>query len=189
MPLWRCARAADLYKSLKADPMTEHLNHVQPVSKRGRSRLSSGLLTASMLALTAMPAAGAQGDIKLGEPSVLSQRGQRLKLAVPYGSATGERISSLGIEIVSIEAPDGERAPDLTRFTTATPEQRNLVFITSAERVDAAALTINYRFIDRPNSLQTWRVMVPPALMAESREIGLEPASARPAASRRSKRK
>ena len=107
------------------------------------------------------------------------------RLVVP---TFGGKQQSLGIEIVSIEAPDGERAPDLTRFTTATPEQRNLVFITSAERVDAAALTINYRFIDRPNSVQTWRVMVPPALMAESREIGLEPASARPAASRRSKR-
>jgi len=157
------------------------------VPKRPRSRLSSGLVMASMLALTAMPATGAAGDVDLGEPSVLSQRGQRLKLAIPYGSATDERVSSMGIEIVSIEAPDGSRTPDLKRLTTATPEQRKLVFITSAERVDAAALTINYRFIDRPNSLQTWRVTVPPAMMADSRELSLEPSTARPAASRRSR--
>ena len=169
--------------------MPEHLNHAHTAPKRHRSRLSSGLLVASMLALTAMPATGAQGDIDLGEPSVLSQRGQRLKLAIPYGSATGERVSSVGIEIVSIEAADGGRAPDVNRFTTATPEQRNLVFITSAERVDAAALTINYRFIDRPNSLQTWRVMVPPALMADSREVSLETAPASRVASKRSKKK
>jgi len=169
--------------------MPEHLNHAQSAPKRHRSRLSSGLLVASMLALTAMPATGAQGDIDLGEPSVLSQRGQRLKLAIPYGSATGERVSSGGIEIVSIEAADGGRAPDVNGFTTATPEQRNLVFITSAERVDAAALTINYRFNDRPTSLQTWRVMVPPALMADSREISLEAATTSRAASKRSKQK
>jgi len=169
--------------------MPEHLNHAQLVPKRYLTRLSSGLLVASMLALTALPATGAQGDIDLGEPSVLSQRGQRLKLAIPYGSATGERVSSVGIEIVSIEAADGARAPDLKRFTTATPEQRNLVFITSAESVDAAALTNNNRFIDRPNSLQTWRVKVPPALMADSREVSLETATASRAASRRSKKK
>jgi hypothetical protein len=144
---------------------------------------------ATTLALAAMPATGAEGDVDLGEPSVLSQRGQRLKLAIPYGSAPGERVSAVGIEIVSIEAANGARVPDLMRFTTATPERRKLVFMTSAERVDAAALTINYRFTGQPDSLQTWYVMVPPALMAESREISAEPATATTEKSRRSKRR
>ena len=144
---------------------------------------------ATTLALAAMPASGAEGDVDLGEPSVLSQRGQRLKLAIPYGSAPGERVSAVGIEIVSIEAANGARVPDLMRFTTATPERRKLVFMTSAERVDATALTINYRFTGQPDSLQTWYVMVPPALMAESSEISAEPATATTEKSRRSKRK
>jgi hypothetical protein len=140
------------------------------------------------LAFLAMPATGAEADIDLGEPSVLSQRGQRLKLAIPYGSAPGERVSSVGIEIVSIEAANGARAPDLKRFTTATPERRKLVFMTSAERIDAAELTIHYRFIGQPGSLQTWRVSVPPALMADSTEISSAPKTSRPASSGRTKR-
>lgn len=152
------------------------------------SRRAPVLLMTAMLAFLAMPATGAEGDIDLGEPTVLSQRGQRLKLAIPYGSAPGERVSSVGIEIVSIEAANGARAPDLKRFTTATPERRKLVFMTSAERVDAAELTINYRFIGQPGRVQTWHVLVPPALMADSTEISITPNTSRPASSRRTKR-
>jgi hypothetical protein len=135
-----------------------------------------------------MPATGAQGDVNLGEPSVLSQRGQRLKLAIPYDSATGEWVTAVGIEIVSIEAADGARAPDVNRLMTATPQQRNLVFMTSAERVDSAELTIKYRFAGQSDILQTWRVMVPPALMAQSSEISKTPTTSRAATSGRKKR-
>ena len=168
--------------------MPDHLNRANPLRKLHCSRLAPGLLMASVLALSAMPVAGAEADVNLGEPSVLSQRGQRLKLAIPYGSAPGERVSAVGIEIVSIEVPDGAQAPNLKRLTIATPERRKLVFISSSERIDAAALTINYRFVGQSDSLQTWRVMVPPALMAESREISAEPATLRSSASKRSKR-
>ena len=168
--------------------MPDHFSCTHPVPDSRRNRLAPGLLTAAILALAAMPATGAQGDVDLGEPSVLSQRGQRLKLAIPYVSAPGERVTAVGIEIVSIEAVDGTRAPDVRRFITATPQQRNLVFMTSAERVDAAELTIRYRFAGQSDSLQTWRVMVPPALMAQSSEISTTPMTSRAAASGRTKR-
>ena len=141
-----------------------------------------------MLVFLVMPASAAEGDVDLGEPSVLSQRGQRLKLAIPYGSAPGERVSSVGIEIVSIEAANGARAPDIKRVTTSTPERRKLVFMTSAERSDAAELTISYRFSGQPGSLHTWRVMVPPALMADSTGISVAPSTSRPASSGRTRR-
>jgi hypothetical protein len=60
--------------------------------------------------------------------------------------------------------------------------------MTSAERVDAAELTIRYRFAGQSDSLQTWRVMVPPALMAQSSEISTTPMTSRAAASGRTKR-
>lgn len=167
--------------------MSVHHSTANPAPNARHSRRVPVLLTTAMLAFLAMPASGAEADIDLGKPSVLSQRGQRLKLAIPYGSAPGERVSSVGIEIVSIEAANGARAPDLKRFTTATPERRKLVFMTSAERVDAAELIIQYRFIGQPGSVQTWRVSVPPALMADSTEISIASKTSRPASSGRTK--
>ena len=168
--------------------MSVHHRTANPAPNARHTRRAPVLLMTAMLAFAAMPATGAEGDIDLGEPSVLSQRGQRLKLAIPYGSAPGERVSSVGIEIVSIEAANGARTPDLKRFTTGTPERRKLVFMTSAERVDAAELTINYRFIGQPGSVQTWHVLVPPALMADSTELSIAPKTSRPASSGRKKR-
>ncbi len=168
--------------------MSVHHSAADPAPNTRHKSRAPALLMTAMLAFLAMPATGAEGDIDLGEPSVLSERGQRLKLAIPYGSVPGERVSSVGIEIVSIEVAKGARAPDIKRFTTATPERHKLVFMTSAERVDAAELTINYRFIGQPGSLQTWHVMVPPALMADSTEISTVPTASRPASSGRTKR-
>lgn len=168
--------------------MSVHPSAANPSPNTRHKSRAPALLMTAMLAFLAMPATGAEGAIDLGEPSVLSQRGQRLKLAIPYGSAPGERVSSVGIEIVSIEVANGARAPDIKRFTTATPERRKLVFMTSAERVDAAELTINYRFIGQPGSVQRWRVSVPPALMADSTEISTALTASRPASSGRTKR-
>ena len=60
------------------------------------------------LALAAPGLAAAQAaTIDLGDPSVMSQRGQRLALALPYGSSPGERVSVSRFEVVSVKAPDG----------------------------------------------------------------------------------
>ena len=175
-------------KPPKANVMSVHQSAANPSRITRQSRAATVLLTTAMLAFLVTPASAAEGDIDLGKPSVLSQRGQRLKLAIPYGSGPGERVSAVGIEIVSIEAANGAQAPDLKRFTTSTPERHKLVFITSAERIDAAELTISYRFSGQPGSLQTWQVMVPPALMADSTEISIAPSTSRTASSGRTRR-
>jgi len=120
----------------------------------------AGLLLVAALAPAAAAAATA---VDLGEPSVLSQRGQKLKLAVPYGSAPGERVSVNRFEVVAVEAPTGFRAPDPAGFSFAKPERRNLVILQSREPIEAPRLLVTVRVVNQPDSEQTFRVAVPPA--------------------------
>lgn len=138
----------------------------------------------ALIAWLALAGAAQAGppDLDLGEPSVLSQRGQRLKLALPYGSAPGERVSATRFEIVSVVAPDGWRAPEPGAFTIAKPARRNLVFLQSDEPVDAPELTVTVRIADQPQAARTWRIVVPPARDTASADGGSAPAAARGAA-------
>ncbi|MFZ4758473.1 MAG: hypothetical protein ACOYLX_09935 [Burkholderiaceae bacterium] len=129
-------------------------------ARRPRRMPLVGLLLVAAL-VPAVSAASTAVDI--GELSVLSQRGQKLKLVVPYGSAPGERVSVTRFEVVSVEAPTGFRAPDPAGFSFAKPERRNLVILQSREPIDAPRLLVTVRVVDQPDSEQTFRVAVPPA--------------------------
>jgi hypothetical protein len=125
------------------------------------------LLGAALLAALAAPAAAstpaALPALDLGAPSVQSQRGQRLKLVVPFGSAPGELVSATRFEVVSVQAPPGFRAPDVAGFTISKPASRNLVFLQSRESIDAPELTVTVRVADQPEGMQTWTIDVPPS--------------------------
>jgi hypothetical protein len=125
-------------------------------------------LSAALLVMTAPPlATAAPQGIDFGDPSVLSQRGQRLALALPYGSAPGERVSVSRFEVVSVKAPDGWVAPDPAGFSLAKPSRRNLVYLQSREAVDAPELALTVRVVEQPDSLQTFTVRVPPARVSD----------------------
>ncbi|HYF59317.1 MAG TPA: hypothetical protein VEA81_10205 [Burkholderiaceae bacterium] len=118
-------------------------------------------LRAALLAVLCAAPALAAAAVDLGDPSVMSQQGQRLKLALPYGSTPGERVSVSRFEVVSVQAPAGGRAPEPADFTIAKPERRNLVLLQSREPVDAPELLLAVRVADQPGSEQTWRIAVP----------------------------
>ena len=127
-------------------------------------RLASAVFPAALLLLGAAPAGAiASQPIDLGDPSVLSQRGQRLAIALPYGSAPGERVSVSRFELVSVRAPDGWSAPDPAGFSLAKPAHRNVVYLRSREAVDAPELALTVRVADQPASAQTFTVRLPPA--------------------------
>jgi hypothetical protein len=125
------------------------------------------LLGAALLAALTAPAAAstptALPALDLGAPSVQSQRGQRLKLVVPFGSTPGEPVSVTRFEVVSVQAPAGFQAPDPAGFTISKPASRNLVFLQSRESIEAPELTLTVRVADQPEGMQTWTVGVPPA--------------------------
>ncbi len=127
-------------------------------------------LSASFLAvatLLGLPLAQAQEakvqGIDLGDASVLSQRGQRLKIAVPYGSEVGEKFPLLRFEVQSVEATDGQTAPSARGFTISKPESRNVIFLQSAETVNAPHLKLVLAVAGSPNKLVAYDIAVPPA--------------------------
>jgi hypothetical protein len=130
--------------------------------------MSRTLPKAAALALAAATlCAGARAAaIDLGDPSVMSQRGQRLKLAVPYGSAPGERPSVGRFEVVAVRAPAGHAAPDPAAFSFARPERRNVVLVQSHEPVHAPELEIVLRVAGTDATERTLRVAVPPESLA-----------------------
>ena len=145
-----------------------------------------------LAAATTMPmGAAASQAIDLGDPSVLSQQGQRLAIALPYGSAPGERISVTRFEVVSVRAPDGWAAPDPLGFSLAKPARRNLVYLRSREAVDAPELELTVRVVEQPDSLQTFTVRLPPARAAlpETAEPAAVPVPARSARAERAARR
>jgi hypothetical protein len=125
------------------------------------------LLGAALLAALAAPAAAstpaAHPALDLGAPSVQSQRGQRLKVLMPFSSAAGEPVSVTRFEVVSVQAPEGFRAPDARGFTISKPASHNLVFLQSRESIEAPELTLTVRVADQPEGMQTWTIGVPPA--------------------------
>lgn len=131
-----------------------------------RPTSAAATLCALALALVAALPARAATPIDLGDPSVLSQQGQRLRIALPYGAPPGAHVSATRFEVVSVTAPAGWSAPDPEQFTIAKPARRNLVFLQSDEKIDAPELTVAVRVSGQADGLQTWRISVPPARSA-----------------------
>lgn len=137
--------------------------------KRVRKPAPARLVVLTCLAALAATPASA---IDLGQASVLSQQGQRLRVAIPFGSAPGERVPVTRFSVVSARALDGDSAsPDAARFTLAKPERRNVVFLTSAEPVDAPKLRIVVSVAGDPPSSAAFDIDVPPPHVAEAEPI------------------
>jgi hypothetical protein len=151
-------------------------------------RPSAGrLLSAALLAVTcSAPALAQEGALDLGDPSVHSQRGQRLKLVLPFGSTPGERVSPTRFEVVSVRAPEGWTAPDPGAFTISKAARRNLVYLQSRELVDAPELTVAIRVAGQPGEPQAWKFTVPAAQATASQDT--RPAAAPPAPGRKAAR-
>ena len=110
--------------------------------------------------LTAMTTAGA---IDLGEASVMSQQGQRLKVAIPYGSAPGERVPALRFSVASATSADGRTVLSPDGFTVSKPARRNIVFLQSAEPVHARHLKVVVQVADGQPVSTSYDLQVPPA--------------------------
>lgn len=80
--------------------------------------------------------------VDLGNASVMSMQGQRLKIAVPYGSAPGERVPVMRFAVQSVEALDGRPAPAASDFVISQPEFRNVVYLQSREPVAASKVKL-----------------------------------------------
>lgn len=122
----------------------------------------SGLTVAALLAFAPAQA------IELGNASVMSMQGQRLKIAVPYGSAPGQKVSVGRFSINSIEAPAGQSAPAADDFVISQPESRNIVYFQSRYPVTAKNLKLVLNVADDDAKTVAYDITVPPLQFAQS---------------------
>jgi hypothetical protein len=146
------------------------MNSQTPAIARKNPKTASVLasllrLTAVSWALLATAQAQAVTDqgIDMGDASVMSQQGQRLKIAVPYGSNVGEKFPLLRFEVKSVEAAEGQSAPSARGFTISKPENRNVIFLQSQEPITTSNLKLVLAVAGSPGKLVAYDIAVPPA--------------------------
>ena len=129
--------------------------------------LLSSVFAVTVFSFSGLTGAHAQGapsqGIDMGDASVLSQQGQRLKIALPYGSNVAEKFPLLRFEVQSVEAGVGQSAPSARGFTISKPESRNVIFLQSKETITASNLKLVLAVAGSPNKLVAYDIAVPPA--------------------------
>jgi len=145
-----------------------------PRRTRPGSRLRSACTACLVTGLAIMMMTpGAAAAVDLGDASILSRQGQRLQLAIPFGSDPGERVSATRFSVVSVEAPgDGAAPPDPRGFTISRPEQRNVVYLRSDRPVDNERLRIVVSVSDPGGEAAriAYDIVIPPARHAPARD-------------------
>jgi hypothetical protein len=121
-----------------------------------------GLIAAALLAFAPVQA------IDLGNASVMSMQGQRLKIAVPYGSDPGQKVSVGRFSINSIEVPAGQSAPQADDFVISKPESRNIVYFQSRYPVTAKNLKLVLNVADGEAKTVAYDIAIPPMQYAQT---------------------
>lgn len=113
---------------------------------------------------------------ELGDASVLSQRGQKLKIAVPYGSAPNQRVPVTRFMVESVTVPEGFKAPAASSFVISKPERRNVIYLQSREIVEApsAHLVLKVALSETPRI--AYDVAIPAAAYAPTASDGADTA-------------
>ena len=110
------------------------------VSFRSRAIAASpaGLAMALALALASAPASA----IEFGTASVMSGKGQRLKVSIPFRVEPTELISVTQFHVISSKASKGADAPNPKRFTISMPMSANILTLQSEELMTADNVSI-----------------------------------------------
>lgn len=138
-------------------------------------------------ALLSFASLQAHAVVDLGDASVLSQQGQRLKVALVYGSGPGERVPVTRFTVAEVRA-DGSTtpAPKAELFTISAPERRNIVYLQSKEIVRADKVQIVMTAADNPGKKVVYDLVVPPAKSAATE---VEPVTVKKAVSKKKRGK
>jgi hypothetical protein len=127
------------------------------------------LLSQSLIAtIVGSVAVNASAVVDLGDASVLSQQGQRLKVAVVYGSGPSERVPITRFSIAEVRTEGSAIAPKAELFTISAPAKRNIVYLQSKEIVNADKIQLVMTAADSPDKQVIYDLIVPPAKSAPS---------------------
>ncbi len=120
------------------------------------------------LALAVFGLSGAAYSLDLGDASVMSMQGQRLKIAVPYGSKPGEKVTVLRFSIDSVETNGAKQATLANDFVISQPEFRNVIYLQSRDPVNASQVKLVLNVADSPATQVAYNLVVPPLKFANN---------------------
>ncbi len=109
------------------------------------------------------PAPAAEELRTFGAPTVLSARGQRLKVVVPMVEAAGIRASAAAFAVEQSQAASGFDAPTPEGFTVMRPSRSPYVVFQSAEVVEAPAVSLTFAVAGDPKSPYQMDLAIPTA--------------------------
>ena len=147
-------------------PLTEKQRAQQRQNLRWMA-LATGAALFAMATAHVKPVRANEPAIVVGAPTVLSARGQRLKVAVPVNSEGRERLSAASFLIENVQAPEGLVAPDAQGFTVLRPARGTYVIFQSNEVVDAPALSLRFTVAGDPRSPYQMDLRIPDSSLVQ----------------------
>lgn len=101
----------------------------------------------------------------LGEARVLSQQGQRLKVAVPVKAAAGERLPLMRISVASATLANGSQL-SADNFTVSAADRGNVVYLQSREVIKTSNVKLVVDIANEPGARGQYDLTVPSATYA-----------------------
>lgn len=98
----------------------------------------AGLAMALTLAFAGAPASA----VEFGTASVMSGKGQRLKVSIPFRAEPSELLSVTQFQVISSQASEGAEPPNPKRFTFSMPMHANVLTLQSEELMTADNVSI-----------------------------------------------
>jgi len=106
-------------------------------------------------------ASTAASAVEFGTASVLSAKGQRLKVAIPFNVQAGEPLSITQFQVLASEASAGAAAPDPKRFTLSLPMNNNVLILQSEELMYADQVVVELGIASNEDSNVRYEFRLP----------------------------
>lgn len=153
-----------------------HLTERERAQRRQALRwmaLATGAALFSMATAHTKTARAAEPSITFGAPTVLSARGQRLKVAIPVTRENGERrLSAASFLIETVQAPNGLVPPNAGSFTVLRPARGHYVVFQSSDIIDAPALSLRFTVAGDPRSPYQMDLKIPDSALVQVATTG-----------------
>ncbi|MDO5055772.1 MAG: hypothetical protein Q4E06_00395 [Lautropia sp.] len=129
---------------------------------RVAKRATLAIVTAVGLGAS-LSASAVEYPVTFGEPIVLSQQGQRLKVLLPFQSAPNDRATAAAFLVEEADVPATHKAPVARDFTVMRPDSSPYVIFHSKQDVHAPSIVLTVSVAGDENSPYQMRLNIPGA--------------------------
>lgn len=138
------------------------MNRLQKTARAPRLKHASlAALAALGLSAISLPASAVDYPVEFGEPIVLSQQGQRLKVLLPFQTAPNDRATAAAFLVEKAEVQGEFKAPEPRQFTVMRPDSSPYVIFQSKQDVHAPSILLTVSVAGDEKSPYQMRLNIP----------------------------